>query len=119
VNYFSKVLIFKHLSMKFLPELSAREQKLIRLCRENRYCRIQNLRFCNGEPSFRPPPKVESKIRLGQPRRNALLPCSDLTELERELLETLRQRRDGTVLEIDVREGQPCDLKFEQTVTEL
>ena len=99
--------------MQTIKNLTRRQSKLIRLCREKWYCRIQNLHFSNGEPSFRVPPRVEQKIRLGQQKKpSSTVESPTVTKEEMELLELIRQEEEGVILEIDVREGQPRDVKF-------
>lgn len=98
-----------------LTQLTERQRRLINLCRDNPYCRVRNLHFSNGEPSFVVPPVVETQVRLGCGKTTKAKKDAQLTTEEQELLEVIRQRGEGVVLEVDVREGTPRDLKF-QTV---
>jgi len=100
-----------------MQELSKRQQKLIQQCRNMRFGRIHNLHVTNGEPSFRPPPRVEKTIRLGRPLSKAKPPPqARLTEQEEDLLRVIREIEEGVILEIVIREGQPCDIRHEEVL---
>jgi hypothetical protein len=97
--------------------LTKRQYKLVRLCRDKWYCRIHHLHFTNGEPSFRIPPRVEQRIRLGEKgKRRGADDNPFVTQKEQDLLDLIQLEEEGMILEIDVREGQPCDLKFSAEV---
>lgn len=97
-----------------MKSLTEKQRRLIELCRRHAFCRICELHFSNGEPSFKRPPIVESVIRLGGKGKSHKPPDkAKLSEEEQELLDLIREHGEGVIQEIKVRDNQPRDVKFQ------
>jgi hypothetical protein len=97
---------------RFNSSLSAPRQKLLHAMRQNPFCNIETV-VRGGEPCFNPPPKIVREIKLGVDA--PVRPSSEEAEfaLKRAASDLFRhfdRLRDGSVVSIEVRHGQPARL---------
>jgi hypothetical protein len=90
--------------------LTAAQRSLLRIIRENRFGRIENLRIQDGQPVFDGAVKVVRVARLGGESGTTTVPSSDECELKqaiRDLFEELARLRDGEIVRLEFRHGLP------------
>jgi hypothetical protein len=99
----------------FKSKLSARWQRLVELMQTINFGRIEDLRFCSGEPMFDPPPRVIRKIKPGSdngPRKETSLQDFHLKRHITELLIAFADENDLKV-SIEVKAGLPVTAEVE------
>lgn len=91
-------------------ELSDPERRLLELLQEVNFGRIENLQVRGGAPVWEPVPQVIQTRKMGSstgPRAEASLQDFWLKQPLVDLLQTIREIRDGEILTITVMHGLP------------
>ena len=95
--------------------LSTGHRRLLKICQELNYGRIEGLVVhAGGEPSFDPPPRIIRDIKLGAadngPRPELHAEDFVLKREHIELFENLRRLGKGTIHSLEVKAGLPFRL---------
>jgi len=100
----------QHSTYTTLTELSAPAQVLVARMHELQYGRFENLRICNGEPTFDPPPRLIRVSRFGSSEERDVSESNDwvLKAPIRDLFTKFAQLRNGIVDRLEFRSGLPC-----------
>jgi hypothetical protein len=96
--------------------LSNSHRRLVELMQRLNFGRIEELIVRGGEPVFDPAPKVIQKVKIGGengPRPELSSEDFLLKKQTIELLETISDLGEGTVLTIDVKHGLPFAVEIE------
>ncbi len=96
--------------------LSARHIRLIELCHERPFCRVERLQVQDGEPLFTPATTIIQKFRMGgdnSPRAESALPDFWLKRQMIELLDIMRELGNGEIRSIEVAHGLPMLVEIE------
>ena len=91
-------------------QLSANEQRLLKLLQQINFGRLRGLRIRKGQPVFDPPPRTQRDHKFGGqngPRAEVRLEDYVLKKEVIELFRQLRQLGNGTIVNLEVRAGLP------------
>jgi hypothetical protein len=105
-----------------LKDLSAPQQRLVRLFQTINFGRIEELEIRNGEPKFSPPPRVLVELKLDRedgPRPERHLEHFELLGQVVRFFDQLARLGDGTIERIDVRHGLPFRMVIEAAPAEV
>jgi hypothetical protein len=98
--------------------LSRDEARLVELLQSINFGRIEALRVRGGSPVFAPGPRVVQTLKMGAqngPREEVGLEDFWLKQPIIDLLQTVRDLRDGEILAIDVKHGLPFTVEIERS----
>jgi len=104
-----------------LQDLSAPQQRLVRLFQTINFGRIEELEIRNGEPRFNPAPRVLVELKLDRddgPRPERSLEQFQLLEQVVRFFDQLARLGDGTIECIEVRHGLPFRMVVEASPAE-
>ncbi len=105
-----------------LQDLSAPQQRLVRLFQMINFGRIEELEIRNGEPRFNPAPRVLVELKLDRddgPRPERSLEQFQLLEQVVRFFDQLARLGDGTIECIEVRHGLPFRMVVEASPAEV
>ena len=98
--------------------LSPRRKRLLKICQQVGFGRVEDLVFEDREPLFDPPPRIVREIKFGGengPRSELRTADFLLKQQVVELFKFLDERQSGTIDVLDVKHGLP----FRVIVTEV
>ena len=101
--------------------LTPTRKRLVKLMQEINYGRIEGLQIQNGEPMFKPPPKVVRKIKIGGengPKTGFRSGDFSLKSKLTEFFEHLAAPGSGTISKIEVQGGLPFSIEIEESAGE-
>ena len=99
--------------------LSPARRRLVEMCQDLNFGRLEGLHIRKGDPVFDPPPRAIREIKFGGangPRREPSLPDCLLKAQVLELFQSLDQLRDGTIEVLDVKHGLPFRMLVAEAV---
>lgn len=99
--------------------LTDSQARLVELMQWLNYGRIEFLHFRNGEPVFNPKPRVFRRFQFkgkNGPRPEAVQSDFELKNEVKALFAHMRARGDGVIENIDVHEGLPSGMTYEEDV---
>jgi hypothetical protein len=102
--------------VRYFSSLTVSQQKLVLLFKKTQWGTMHNLAFYNGEPIFRPPPKIKRIIRLAESRYNKHETHGDF-KLKKEFnsfFDYLEEQQNGCITFIDIRDGLPAEMSVEE-----
>lgn len=102
--------------VRYFSNLTVSQQKLVLLFKKTQWGTIHNLAFKNGEPIFRPPPKVKRIIRLNSSYNNKHNTYGNY-ELKQPLVsffDYLNQQQNGCITFIEIQDGLPVQMNVEE-----
>jgi len=105
-----------------LSDLTASQQRLVRLCQAIDYGQILELRVVGGEPTFDPPPLVVLEVKLDSEdgsRWEVGLDDFALSEEVRRLVVRLGRVSTGRIQRIEIRAGLPRRILIEAQLNEV
>ena len=91
-------------------DLSPGRARLVQLCQQLNFGRIEHLGVCGGEPVFEPPPRVVREVKFGGengPRPELSWQDFPLKSQVIELLTCLDELSDGTIEVLEIKHGLP------------
>ena len=98
-------------------DLTPARKRLIELAQRVNFGRIENLCVREGEPVFDPPPRVIRSVKLGGDnglRREASKEDFSIKAKVIELFDILDQIGNGVIERIDIAEGLPCSMTYQE-----
>jgi len=98
-------------------DLSPARRRLVELMQRLNFGRLEGLRVRNGEPFFDPPPRVIRSVKLGGDnglRREASKEDFSIKAKVIELFDILDQIGNGVIERIDIAEGLPCSMTYQE-----
>lgn len=101
--------------------VNAASRQLIETMQDLYFGRIIELRVMSGQPMFDPPPKVVREIKFGGDNGQRLQSKTrDFTLKSQiiEMLDSIGQLGDGTLVTIEVKHGLPFSMNYEDTIRE-
>lgn len=100
-------------SVQTTKELTAPQQRLLRIMHECQFGRVENLKVRSGQPDFDGGTKVVRVTRLGTERDPSRRPAGEfeLKEAIRNLFAQLALLQNGVVERLEFRHGLPCLLE--------
>lgn len=91
-------------------DLTADERKLVAVMQEINFGRIRDLAVRNGQPVFDPPPLIQWDTKFdgdNGPRNESSLRDFALKKRVAKLIHKLRSMKDGTIVNLEIRQGVP------------
>jgi hypothetical protein len=105
-----------------MEDLSPARQRLLRLFQTINFGRVEELEIRNGEPAFRPAPRVFVELKLDAddgPRPESALNRFPLRSQVARFFDRIASLNHGTVELIEVRHGMPFRMVLEAMPDEV
>lgn len=99
-----------------LATLSYEKKLLVKMMNDLNYGQILNLRFKDGEPVLRPPPRLIREVVFGKDNQcNAMSDKSDyaLKKQVLQLFEIMEETVNGTIVVLRIQNGLPIRMELE------